>query len=71
LVLPFLGEGALHQQYQFDVPWDDPNNVAILDKMPQIYRDPFSENDNQRSRNRVRIPIAGHPPSIHPNRDTV
>jgi hypothetical protein len=51
LILPFLGEGALHQQYDFGVPWDDPKNVAIMNKIPQIYRDPFSEQvDSNRTR---------------------
>ena len=40
LILPFLEEQALYEQYRFDEPWDGPNNSKLLDKMPEVYADP-------------------------------
>jgi hypothetical protein len=40
LILPYLEQQALYQQYRFDEPWDGPNNSQLLDKMPAVYADP-------------------------------
>jgi prepilin-type processing-associated H-X9-DG protein len=37
LVLPFLGEDDLFEQYNFDEPWNGPNNSALATMMPQVY----------------------------------
>ena len=38
-ILPFLGtdEQALYQQFRLDEPWDSPNNLPLVKKMPDIY----------------------------------
>lgn len=41
LILPFLDQQALYDQYDFDEPWDGPNNRNLLEKIPSIYRDPI------------------------------
>jgi hypothetical protein len=33
LILPFLDEGALYEQYSFDEPWNGPNNSKLADKL--------------------------------------
>lgn len=45
LILPYLGEAALYNQYDFNEPWDSEKNRKLLDKMPAIYRDPVYGND--------------------------
>lgn len=40
LILPFLGEQALFNQFRFDEPWDGPNNRKLADQMPDVYRCP-------------------------------
>lgn len=40
LLLPYLDEQALYDQYRFDEPWDGPHNRRLLDQMPAIYRCP-------------------------------
>ncbi len=40
LLLPFLGEGALFDQFKKDEPWDSPNNKPLADQMPDVYKTP-------------------------------
>ena len=39
-ILPYLEQNALYKQYDFDEPWDGPNNRKLLDKMPAVYSYP-------------------------------
>ncbi len=41
LLLPYLDQAALYNQYRFDEPWDGPNNKQLLEKIPSVYRDPI------------------------------
>jgi hypothetical protein len=41
LILPYVEQHPLYQQYRFDEPWDGPNNRQLLEKMPAVYRDPI------------------------------
>ena len=45
-VLPYLGRQDLYAQYQFDEPWDGPNNRKLLDKMPDVFRSPKDPPDS-------------------------
>lgn len=48
-VLPFFGEqgAALYKEFKLDEPWDSPHNLALLVKMPDVYRCPKSRlNEN-------------------------
>jgi hypothetical protein len=37
LLLPFLQEDSLYREYDFDEPWDGPNNRKLWDRMPAVY----------------------------------
>jgi prepilin-type processing-associated H-X9-DG protein len=37
LLLPFLDENSLYEQFKLDEPWDSPNNQPLLAKMPKTY----------------------------------
>jgi hypothetical protein len=39
-ILPYLEQEALYKQFKLDEPWDSPNNIKLLDKMPRIYGPP-------------------------------
>jgi len=45
LILPFIEEAAVYDEYKFDEPWNGPNNSKLLDKMPDVYRDPAYGDD--------------------------
>ena len=37
LILPYIEEGDLFNQFNFTEPWDSPTNIKLLPKMPRIY----------------------------------
>jgi prepilin-type processing-associated H-X9-DG protein len=39
-ILPFIEEEKLYSLFRLDEPWDSPNNLALLSKMPRIYAHP-------------------------------
>ncbi|PHR93510.1 MAG: hypothetical protein COA78_32750 [Blastopirellula sp.] len=43
LLLPFLYEDALYAKYDFNEPWDGPNNIKLIDQIPNCYTCPSSE----------------------------
>jgi hypothetical protein len=40
LLLPYLEQDSLFKQYNFDEPWDGPNNSKLAAQMPDVYRCP-------------------------------
>ena len=40
LLLPFLEEKMLYDQYRFDESWDGPSNAKLVDRIPPVYRCP-------------------------------
>lgn len=42
LILPFLDQQGLYNQYDFDQPWDSPANQTVMNSMPAIYGCPSS-----------------------------
>ncbi len=40
LILPFMEETALYNQYDFREPWDGPNNIKLLNRMPLLFSCP-------------------------------
>jgi hypothetical protein len=40
-VLPYLEGGEkLYHEFKFDEPWDSPNNIKLIEKMPQVFVSP-------------------------------
>jgi len=37
LLLPFLGDDGLYEQFKLDEPWDSPHNIQLLSHMPSVY----------------------------------
>lgn len=42
-ILPDLGETELFARYNFDEPWDGPNNRKLQFEMPDVFRCPFDK----------------------------
>lgn len=40
LLLPFLGQAELYEEFRLDEPWDSPHNLALLPRMPEVYAPP-------------------------------
>ena len=40
LILPFLGRQDLYDAYNFDEPWDGPNNIRLAKQMPDVFACP-------------------------------
>jgi len=43
LLLPYLEEQSLYSDFKLDEPWDSPNNMALLERMPQVFGLPTRE----------------------------
>ena len=43
LILPFLEENELFNQFKLDEPWDSDNNKKLIEKMPRVYAAPESK----------------------------
>jgi hypothetical protein len=41
--LPYLGQEQLYRQFHLDEPWDSPHNKALIEKMPAVFRSPWSK----------------------------
>ncbi len=37
LILPYINEQALYEQYDFSVPWNSPHNSRLNDRMPDMF----------------------------------
>lgn len=48
-ILPYLDQDSLFKQVHLDEPWDSPHNRTLIDKMPAVYRHPFSQADSGRT----------------------
>jgi hypothetical protein len=42
LILPYIEENGLYEQFHLDEPWDSEHNKKLLDKMPDVYKNPNS-----------------------------
>jgi hypothetical protein len=40
LLLPYLEEQSLYEQFKLDEPWDSPNNKPLMEKMPNVFQCP-------------------------------
>jgi len=48
-LLPYPDAKALYDEYRFDEPWDSPANKLLLEKMPDVFRNPADDSVNYNS----------------------
>ncbi len=41
LILPYIEQQIAYNAYDFNQPWDSPKNKKLLEKTPEVYRDPI------------------------------
>lgn len=44
-ILPYVEEQALFDQYDFNEPWDGPNNIKLIDQIPYVFVCPSHHNN--------------------------
>lgn len=49
LILPFVEQHELYDQYRFDEPWDGPNNSQLADRMPRTFHMPSEPPSSSRT----------------------
>ena len=49
-ILPELGYQDLYSQFKLDEPWDSPNNLPLLDQMPDLFRSSEDSYDSTTTR---------------------
>ncbi|MBW3600638.1 MAG: DUF1559 domain-containing protein [Planctomycetes bacterium] len=55
LILPFLEQAPLYEQYDFNEPWDGPNNSQLANIVIPAYQCPSAPNPNQATTNYLAI----------------
>lgn len=40
LLLPYIEQGELYEQFRLEEPWDSPHNLPLLERMPETYAPP-------------------------------
>jgi hypothetical protein len=53
LILPYIEQNDLYQQFKLDEPWDSDHNKKLLAKMPNVYRLPTQKPDDTTTHYRV------------------
>ncbi|MCC9609734.1 DUF1559 domain-containing protein [Blastopirellula sp. JC732] len=49
LILPFIEYGDLYDRYDFDEPWDAPNNRLLMQERPVVYADPRNPGEDPKT----------------------
>src|SRR5258708_3140815 len=50
LLLPYLDQAPLYANYQFDEPWDGPNNSKLADKILAVFNCPSEDHARDKSK---------------------
>jgi hypothetical protein len=43
LLLPYLGHKDLYEEFRLDEPWDSAHNLALLERIPEVYKTAFPD----------------------------
>lgn len=60
LILPYLGEQELYEQFHLDEAWDSPHNLTLLEKLPRPFRAAGDEKEGQPGHTRFVAPLTAN-----------
>ena len=69
LILPQLGEQGLHQRYNFNEPWDGPNNSQLVALMPEVFACP--SDPDARAKGETSYQVTVGPGTLFPGSTTI
>jgi prepilin-type processing-associated H-X9-DG protein len=41
-ILPYIEQQSLYEEFKLNEPWDSPNNMKLIDRMPKLYQSPLA-----------------------------
>ncbi len=59
LILPYIDQRLLYEQYDLNEPWDGPNNRLLLDKIPSVYVCPSGYGRDQHEKTTSYVAVTG------------
>jgi hypothetical protein len=65
LLLPYVEEEALYQEFHLAEPWDSPHNLGLLERMPRIYRSPYHFVPSEPTKTPYRLFVGRNTPLGH------
>lgn len=66
LILPYLEELVLYQKYNFNEPWDGPNNSKLVGLIPEVYRCPSQADEKAGNSTKTNYFVAVGPETAFP-----
>jgi prepilin-type processing-associated H-X9-DG protein len=66
-ILPFIECQHLYDQYNFDEPWDSPNNMRVASQMPEILRCPSAPDTGDSNLTHYVVVLGDSPPGEKPD----
>ncbi len=60
LILPYVEQQALYNQYDMSQPWDSPQNMQVANSIPKVYRSPLEQTDAQNANHTSYLFFAGN-----------
>ncbi|HVA51041.1 MAG TPA: DUF1559 domain-containing protein [Pirellulales bacterium] len=67
-VLPYIEQQELYKSFKLDEPWDSPNNMALIARMPSVYSNPNLPQANEGKTNY--LAVVGEKAMIQPKKAT-
>jgi len=72
MLLPYLEEGNLYEQFRLDEPWDSEHNLKLVERMPAVFGDPSAPDQAARGLTTVQVltgkatpfPLPGRSPRL-------
>jgi hypothetical protein len=59
-ILPYIDEASLYEEFHLNEPWDSPHNATLIERMPDVYRSPYTTAEPGKTRYQA-VRIEGSP----------